>query len=559
MIRKRLLMAAIAFFILVPRLALLANGSDAQRIWDTNTPAALRLLQGAQAGRMAEFFSTPQKYPLLGSLAYLPVVGAYYGIGRTAGAFVSPADFVNKFALGETYLYGWIRALMLAVNLFSLWLLYRLTTRFSASLGERGAKIAGAAAALLAAADFYVTMFSVAPRIHSWAFFGNIVALYGSLLLLEKKNWKTVLAGFGGAAVFASLAQSGFPALILPLLASLYDGEKRHWALRAGAKRCLAGVAFFIGATILLGYPQILAAVFVRLPLREVFLSGEHSAPGVSIRHLAQAAVHFVFSSHPLIVWLASAAAWFAWFCHRRERITGDAMDSLAVAHIAAFLLLFGWTNVLAGRFALAVLPSAFFLLARFAARAQQREKRAVIVVALIFFALQGAAIMFLARAAFGGDTRAQAVKHILFRTSASDRVLATVDPQLLGIAPAPSSVRSGESGAPGAVEQVILARQLAGAKTRPIALWDPAKDKDRDFSPYRFIVVSTDHPRRYLAEEALNAAGWKIAARFSAVSDPRGKVSIPWDMISPAPKTPLALHLWKFRAFGPTIEVYER
>ena len=42
--KKYIVWSILALTIVLPRIALLFNGLDSQRIWDTNTPAAFRLL-----------------------------------------------------------------------------------------------------------------------------------------------------------------------------------------------------------------------------------------------------------------------------------------------------------------------------------------------------------------------------------------------------------------------------------------------------------------------------------------------------------------------------------
>lgn len=219
----------ILFIILLPRLALLGNGLDQQRMWDTVVPDSFDLLNAVKERQVGDFLAGNHKYPLLSSYALTPTVVVYYGLKKIADQYSSPVDFINSFALSETNIFFWIRVEMLVINLVALLLLYLLTRRFLSGL-----KRASYYVILIAAVNFYLALFSVQPRIHSFAFLGTVAVLYASFLLIEKKTWRIYFLAFIVSALAASLAQSGTVTLILPVLAHFYDGTQKKMAMERG-------------------------------------------------------------------------------------------------------------------------------------------------------------------------------------------------------------------------------------------------------------------------------------------------------------------------------------
>lgn len=542
-----------ALAILLPRIALLVNGLDSQRIWDTNTPAAFRFLQAAQEGKWAEFFSVDQKYPLLGSYVYIPVIGAYYGVGRASGSFGSADAFVDAFAVGGTQLFFWLRLEVLLLHLGALALLFFLTKRFT-----NDSLRAGVYALVFAAADFYLAMFSVTPRIHSFAFVGAMAALFTSLLLLQEKSLRNYLLAFGAAGVAASLSQSGFPTLILPLLAHALSPNGRGWHVKHHSAAFCVGAALLLFIVLFLGYPRFFPVFLARGDVLSVFLSGEHSQPMFGIRNIIRFLREYAFGAAFAVVWTILAGFWYAFCARRKYRMELTAYDWLAIAHVSLFGLLFGFSDVLSGRFLLAALPSVFFLCARAVLALEKRKAFLYILTALL--AVQAFGIGLLTMVAFGGDTRAQAAKFVLANTNENDKLLANLDTELLGLVPAPHSVSVSDTGL---MDQRIRERDLVGSKTRQIALWHPKSGtiQEEILKEYTYIIVASDHPDRYLAEEILTRNNFKPAATFYATrkEDPRLKSFIAWDMIAPVPRVPYPLKLRAFRAMGPTIVVYER
>ncbi|MFA5937445.1 MAG: glycosyltransferase family 39 protein [Candidatus Paceibacterota bacterium] len=550
--KSRLLVALLAIAVLLPRIGLLGNGLDAQRIWDTNTPAAFHFLQAAADHRLPAFLAADQKYPLLGSYLYAPVVGAYYAAGRIFGMFASSDAFLDSFALGETHLFFWLRLEMLLAHLAALYGLYRLTKRYT----NQSAR-AGLYAAVFASADFYAAMFSVEPRIHSWAFAAGVFALYASFRLLEEKSLRNYLLAFGAAGAAASISQSGFPALILPILAHSITLSSGTVSFRHHMKAFGYAAAVFAAIVLVVGYPRFFPALAHPGDVLSVFLSGEHSQPSFSIRGGLRFARDYAFGSSFALVFALLAGLWFRFAAKRREQIRFAAYDWLAAAHIAAFALVFGFSNVMSGRFMLAILPSAFFLAGRIVLSLEKR--RGFVYAVAVLLALQAYGIGILSMIAWTGDTRAETTAYLLAHTNEDDIILSTVDTELLGVTPAPHSVSADDAGA---AAQRIRERDLVGSKTRQIRIWRPEESAitDANISNYRYIAVSSADPYRYRAEELLARNGYRIAAQFAATRKPDilFKSFIAWDMIAPVPHMPYPFRLRAFRAFGPTMTVYE-
>lgn len=543
----------LAAAILLPRIALLLNGLDAQRIWDTNTPAAFRLLMAVQEKTLPEFFAGEQKYPLLGSYIHVPVIGAYYLLGRAFGAFDSADAFVDAFALGETSMFFWLRLEMLFLHLGGLILLFLLTKRFAGSLR------AGIYALVFAAADFYLVIFSVTPRIHSFAFVATAAALYAAFLLLEEKTLRNYLLAFGAAGAAVAVSQSGFPALILPLLAHGFAKDRMRLNVKHHIREFFLGVALFLFFVLFLGYPRFWLALWNPSELLSVFLAGEHSQPGFGLRQGIRFRLEYIPVAAFAMFWTILSGFWHVACVKKNRRIRLAPYDALAITHILLFAVLFTFSNVMSGRFMLAVLPSFFFLCARVVVAL---EKCKAFLYALGFLlALQMFGIGLLTMVAAGGDTRSQTAAYVLANTNENDKVLSTLDSELLGIVPAPHSVREEDTGL---IARRIKIRDLVGEKTRQITRWRPSADgiSEASLADYRFVAVGSDDPERYVAEEILLRNGFQPTATFFATRkyDPRFKSFIAWDMVIPVPRyIPYPIKLRAFRAMGPTVVVYER
>lgn len=548
----------LSLVILAPRIALLMNGLDSQRIWDTNTPAAFRFLRAVEENKLGEFFAHSQKYPLFGSYLYVPVIGGYYGAQRWLGAYQSAGEFIDAYALGATNLFFWLRLEMLFLNLAGLLLLYHLTKKFTG-----GSSRAGLYVLILAAVNFYVTMFSVTPRIHSLAFVSTVLVLHASFLLLENKKTGHYLYAFGVSALAASVSQSGFTTLVLPVLAHVYNGAGGVWPPGRRKRWLCLGLALFVILTLVLGYPQLLVALFQASgsAVKDVLLSAEHSQPTFGWRYGTRALQYYFFSSEWLTTWLMLAGLWYVFMAKRKDSFALQSYDRLAIAHSLLFFLLFGFSDVFTGRFTLVVLPSVFFLLARVSLHCQR--KKFIIYTAALLALVQLYAVGQLARIASAGDTRAEAGRYVLQQTLLNNEILSTIDSELLGLTPAPGSIRNGDSGSPGATDARIGNKDLIGQKSRRYTLWSTDKDRwwGNNARAFSYIIIAATHPDRAQIEELARANRFKLVQTFSARrrSDDGDGSFIAWDMISPPSGWRWPLVIGGFRAFGPTILVYEK
>lgn len=556
--RNYLIGGLLVIFILLPRIGLLFNGLDSQRIWDTNTPAAFRLLYAMREGSLGNFYTQGQKYPLLGSYAYVPVIGGYYGVKYLLGQYKSPTDFVNAYALGETNLFFWLRLEMVVLNLLALWLLFKLTKKFT-----NNSVRAGVYALALVAVNFYVTMFSVTPRIHSFAFLGGVLTLYTSLLLIRHKSMKYYLLAFGSAALTASASQSGFVVFILPLIAHGYDGIFNRWEWRLRKKELWIALFVSLVATILIGYPQLVALLLGKnwTAIKNVFVSSEHGGLNFSISHFVGFVRYHFLSTELVGTWLILCGVWYVWCVKKRARIMLEPYDYAALAHVILFFVIFGGASLIAGRFTLAILPSLFFLFARLLVKLDDRKIVLYPFIALLL--IQAYGVVHLTRIGFNGDTRTEAAELLFTYASEEDKILSTLDPMLLGIAPSDQSVEKDEVGDPGFTDTLIASGDLVGNKTRNIRIWNPAVREERvlDFKDYAYVVLTADHPARFRAEPLLAAYGFRLKKTIFANRRDNSALPsfIPWDIITPIPRLPVPLRLREFRAMGPTIFIYER
>ncbi len=552
---KSLAALTVVILILIPRLALLGNGLDAQRIWDTNTPAAFRLLQAVQTHTVGAFFAADEKYPLLGSYLYLPVIGAYYEVEHVRGIFATPNDFARAYALGQTNLFFWIRVEMLVINLAALWLLYVVVKKWS-----NNSFWTGITAIALAAVNFYVTMFSVTPRIHNFAFATTTLVLYTSFLLLEKKHWRNYLLAFGSAAVAASISQSSFTTFVLPILASLYQWEKKKWQWWPVPKELWWSLAGSAVATIVLGYPRAMVALFDHsITLSTVFLSNEHSTPHFGLQYIFSFAFNYFIFTEVVLTWLMVCGIQYVWRRKKNTR-TLEPYDVLAAAHIAAFFLMFGFSDVLVGRFTLVIMPSVFLLLARVFTQLAKNQVAFFVALALVVF--QACGIGILTQIALAQDTWTLVADKVIVDTYANDRILTTISPSLLGVVPRPESVATGDVGEVGATDLLIAKDNLVGPKSRKLELWNPQSPgiSDADLSRYRYVIVGADDPYRFFAEDRLSQNHFVIAKKFvnTRVAEAASTDFLAWDMIVPQPHVPLPLALLRYRSFGPTILLYQ-
>lgn len=516
--------SASIILLLLPRLALLTNGLDAQRIWDTNTPDAFRFLAAVKTEKVGEFFLTDHKYPLLGSYLYLPVIGGYYLVNKSAGIFSSPADFIQAYALGETSLFFCLRLEALLLNLAAIALLIGIVRR-----EFKEVRWAPLIMLVFLAADFTLAMFSVQPRIHSWAFAGTVLTWYLALRLLRKKSWFNYLMALGAAGLTISLAQSGVTTLALPVAAHFLGTEG------GGRRRLFSGLGLAGLIALFIGYPHLLGNL---AGAANPLLSGEHQRPGFGLAELWQFLRDFFVYQEMAAGLAVIAGVWAGWRARWRLR----PLEVMASAHLLFWLLLFGFADVTTPRFALVILPSLLLLVVSFLIRLESKRFVWYGVCFLLLVQLYG--VMQLARLAGAGDTREQAAVWLLSESQPDDMIVTTLDPDFLGIVPTGAAIAL--SGGPrGASEQLIFEKQLRGEKSRFIQY----QPEGIEIAP-GIDWIATSKP-----------LSGEMFSTFSLVHTVTGNARggedyVAWDTV-PAGRRPVALRLQRFRAFGPGIYIY--
>ena len=95
------LVILVGLLIMLPRLALLFNAPDAERIADTYIHEVLALGDAFSDDKVGEFIFSVHKYPLLGPYLAVPVVGTYYLYGKLTGAFKAPVDLERLYSGGN--------------------------------------------------------------------------------------------------------------------------------------------------------------------------------------------------------------------------------------------------------------------------------------------------------------------------------------------------------------------------------------------------------------------------------------------------------------------------
>lgn len=546
-------MLLLCLVILVPRIVLLLNGLDSQRIWDTNTPATFRFLDAVREHKLTAFFESGQKYPLLGSYLHLPVVGVYFLSNLALHNYTSANDFINSYALNETNLFFWIRLAMLVMNIVALVILYFTTRTFSGGSVKTARYVL-----VLSALNFYVTLFSATPRIHNFAFFGCVITLYASFLLIKKKSWRNYLFAFGAAAFSASVSQSGFTTLTLPVLAHFYNAETLSFKWRLNGKIIVSGLGFGF-VTVFLGYPRALVWLFdpaLRL-YSKVLLGGNHILPGLAVPSVP---IMYLLSTEFSTVWVAFYGLGAAFIKRSSNLILLSIEEKLALIHSVVFFTVFGFSNIFSGRFMLAVMPSLFYLLAGIWRRLESR--RFFTIPLYLFLIFQAYGVLQLTRVGYNGDTRAEAAQEILSISQTSSKIISTIDPVLLGVTPSPAAAARRPVAERGMNESLIVSRNLSGAKSRDITLWVPSLItlSDADLQNYDYAVVSWSELSAAEVEERFAKNNFILHKIFYASQNEISNNSfIPWDFITPMPNVPIPIALSKFRVFGPTIAVYKK
>ncbi len=558
-------LALVALLIAVPRFALLFNAPSAERVPDTYIHEVLALGEAATSGRLPEFIFSVHKYPLLGPYLAVPVIGAYYLTTNIAGLFENPAELADAYMLGKTRLPLLFRMESLVFNLLALFLIFKTAQRFSPDF-----KHSGMFALLAASVSFYVTVFSVSPRIHNLVFLFSALTLFLSLRYYYRPSFGSMALAFGGAGLAFSAAQSGLPAVVMPLTAIFLVRFHSVATLHASPstflkkaidscmdrvllRHCAIGLFIFTAVSLLLGYPGALSVLargdLAGLP--QMFLSSEHSDPSFSVVGLVILLRNWFFALE--FVWLWPLVAFSVLVLARKWPCKLQGHDALSLVHIGAFLAIFGTSSVTVGRFGLAVLPSLFFFSSRITSRLFDRRWFALPLVA--FFVLQLAVTVALSRAALNGDTRQEAAAFLVEQTSPTDRIAANVPRHALGIMATPESIRrQGESLS--RTDAYVLRRKLVAEASRYFYYWNPTTGHSDAVSWKSFSFVVVREPVHELPS-LLFEEGFALATEF--LPHRAGLSPVPedfnWDFFGEGS----ALTFFRLNRFGPAIYIFKK
>lgn len=557
------LVVFVALLLVVPRFALLSNAPRVERIADTYTHEVLALGQVFQDGRASEFIASVHKYPLLGPYLALPVVGVYYLFGRVSGALQTPAELADAYLRGESALPLLFRIESLLFNVVALFLIFRSVKEFSP-----GRAYAGLFAILAAGVSFYVTVFSVSPRIHNLVFLFSALTLYLSLRYYRARTRAALFTAFGAAGLAFAAAQSGLPAVLLPLTALFLAHMGASGAPAPGApfrtqvlqtmksgaflRLCVFGLFFFGAVALVIGYPGALSALIRGdfSGVAQVFLSSEHSDPSVSILGLFTLLTNWVRALELVSLWPLLALG--VLFLVRKHPVVLEGSDYVALSHVVGFLVLFGFSSVTVGRFSLAVLPSLFFLGAR--AASDLIRYHSFRVPLIIFFVLQLAMIGALSRAAFGGDTREHAASFLLSETTPAHRILSNMPRHALGILATPNSLRA-QAGEISRTDAALALRNLTAPHSRHFYYWNPTLLPPESVAWRSFAYVILREPTEPM-QTLLSREGFALAAEFLpyAAARTRAPEDFNWDFFG----TDSALALFRLNRFGPAISIFK-
>jgi hypothetical protein len=546
--------------LILPRLALLQNGLDAQRIWDTNTPDAFRFVDSVRNGSIINFLAEDHKYPLLGSYFHVPVIGGYYVINKIFGVYDSAEDFVNTYALNDTNLFFWIRLAMLLVNLVAIWGLWRVVTTPdpSASRTSPDPSFArrGVYLLVLTCVSFYLTIFSVTPRIHSFAFAATVLVMWASFRLVREKSLKNYLLAWGAVGVALSVSQSGITTIVFPVLAHLSsdfglrtsDFRLRNWF----SKKCWLGFGLFLLITLFVGYPQLLFSLFS--DSSAPVLSGEHGWPGVGLAPFVRLIKDYFFLTIPAVTFLIIAGLIYGY----KKKFKLDVYSSIALLHVIVFLVIFGFTTVVNGRFALVILPSLLFVSS--GALVSLEKNRIIRYTALFLIVIQAIGVVWLIPLGFRADTREQVSNVLVAKSGPEAAVLSMVDNHWLSLPQAPAAIRTQVVRNIGATDSLIAEKYLAGPRTRYIVDWDGKEDplEIKLSRPIGAIIVTAgeDFESR---KQKLEKAGFLLIESLSNGNDTNHSGYFAWGAVPHKGFVPLSISLLRYNRMGPSLYIFIR
>lgn len=553
--KKRIISAAILLLILVPRLAVLQNGLDQQRMWDTNIPDAFKFLSALKGGSVLSFLSTAHKYPLLGTYIVAATIALHFVVALLFGVYSSSSTgFIRAVALNESSFVFSIRLVMLAISLGAIYCLYRLAHAFKNVLAPRFVLI-------FCGINFFVIIFSIAPRIHAFAFAGVALVWWYGFKLLYDKNPRALIFAFGAAALAGSVSPSALTAFGIPFLAYGFENSAGvwRWSLQRYRKISFWAILFAaLAVTVGIGYPWLIASLLFHSTggsFLNVVLSDEHETPKFALVNFFSFSYYYWLRFETTFLWILAALFASRLFNLRHRLSYNSPLAILALSQGVLFIIFF-LSNVMTGRFTLAFAPSLILFSADVAAR--NFEKRWFRYPLYGTVALQILAVIVLTKIAIQPDTRSVAAAFVRQNTTPSSTVFMVMDYHLLGLAPSPSAVIKLPSAKWGTRDTLIVQNKWSNANSRMIEEWGGSGNKFVSLSTSTaLIVVQEDLPTASSATEYLNKTNWHKTTFFPTASLSNDRANVAWDAPVPLKPWPVFFSLYKLNSFGPPIIVY--
>lgn len=332
---------------------------------------AFQLLQSVREGTLGDFLLTVRKYPLFPALIFTFAYGLFFVVLLGTGIASSTADLERFIFLDAAPLNLIGRTICLLAAIGTLVVLVRI-----ARLLKMPRPIT---AALLLAASPLFLVFAAALRPHILVTFWTVLALYGSLLLRERRSIPRMILAFGSALAAFCTLQNGLLALIFPLWAfftPLLPQEERRGEGDVPEEKCvklpggktfwkrlvdrtfILAIFFFLIGSAMIGYPFLWNIVLGKslslgFDLGHNFIPDQPKWTGEGLIVIAK-----TFFSGELILTIFAALGLYG-VVRRKENLGGAALP--VTLYTVLYLLLFGLYSGPAPRFFIAVLP--FFAL----------------------------------------------------------------------------------------------------------------------------------------------------------------------------------------------------
>ena len=538
--------------LLIPRILLWQNGTDRERMSDTLTRDTIELLQAGSNHTLVSFFQSDHKYPLLGAYLSIPAVTGAYFFEKWQGKYTDSAGFACAFVLDQTKMHLWLRFEMLIISLLGIYFLFR-TLRLS----NPNEPLVAWIGAILATVSFYGTVFSVAPRIHSWAFFFSALTLFFTVRYYKDPTFSKALIAFLAGGLTFAVSQSGLVAIALPLVAVILvprtlSTVKEKWKIIF--KELCGGLLLAILTACILGYPKLFSVLFEQTfsftNISHVFLNPIHSQPsfgfgGIGVLLSNLFGTEFIFLGTAILAFVYVA---------KHRRLPFVLLDHITVIPVIAFFILFGLTSVASGRFLLVILPLIFFVTARFLGT----QLRGVWARAFIFITVfvQLFLIVQLSVMASRPDTRYATVEHLLHTTDTSTNILATIDHHSLGLPLHPASLALIPPDDLGATDALIIKNGLVSERSRKYRYWDPDQESltAKDLMRYN-VIIFDEYRQREAWQEELTKSGFRADKVFVPHRFGVNEYSFNWDSFGSGNM----LELFSLKSFGPPLFIFRR